>query len=105
MRLGYLGRWIGFFLSYVGHVLYIFVSQKICIWYIRQKAQKQSNKEKTCAEAIYCIEDAEVIVTLYNKHPYLDCWAERMARKKAGQLVNVPFDQWSQGPKDLWPWW
>jgi hypothetical protein len=41
----------------------------------------------------------------YTKHPYLDCWPERMARKKAGQLVDVPPDQWPQGKDDLWPWW
>jgi hypothetical protein len=40
-----------------------------------------------------------------DKHPYLDCWAERMARKASGQLVDIPPDQWPQGPKDRNPWW
>jgi len=41
----------------------------------------------------------------YTKHAYLDIWAERMARKRAGQLVDIPPDQWMRGPDDLWPWW
>lgn len=38
------------------------------------------------------------------KHPYLDCWAERMARSAAGQKVNYTKEEWPQGPKDRWPW-
>jgi hypothetical protein len=40
-----------------------------------------------------------------DKHPYLDCWSERLARRHAGQLVDVPKEQWPDGPKDRWPWW
>ena len=39
------------------------------------------------------------------RHPYLDCWAERMARKRAGQQVDIPPQDWPQGKNDLWPWW
>jgi hypothetical protein len=39
-----------------------------------------------------------------NKHPYLDCWAERMARSVAGQKVNYTQEEWPQGPRDRWPW-
>lgn len=40
-----------------------------------------------------------------DKHPYLDCWAERQARRQAGQQVDIPREKWPQGPKDRWPWW
>jgi len=39
------------------------------------------------------------------KHAYLDNWSERLARKAAGQLVDIPKEQWPDGPKDRWPWW
>lgn len=62
--------WLGamFYVTYLGHMLFIFLFQK-------------------------------------ERHPYLDCWSERLARKRAGQLVDVPRDQWPDGPKDRWPWW
>jgi len=62
--------WLGllFYVTYMGHMIVIYLFQK-------------------------------------NRHPYLDCWAERMARKRAGQLVNVPREQWIDGPNDRWPWW
>ena len=41
----------------------------------------------------------------YTKHAYYDCIFERLARKAAGQLVDIPANQWSWGDKDLWPWW
>lgn len=40
-----------------------------------------------------------------SKHPYLDCWFERWARKRAGQVVDMPRAFWPQGPRDRWPWW
>jgi hypothetical protein len=40
-----------------------------------------------------------------DKHPYLDCWAERMARKYAGQKVDFSRAEWPSGPRDRWPWW
>jgi hypothetical protein len=40
-----------------------------------------------------------------DKHPYLDCWSERLARKHAGQLVDIPKEQWPDGPYDRNPWW
>ena len=62
--------WLGslFYVTYVGHMVFIYLFQK-------------------------------------NKHPYLDCWAERMARRRAGQLVDVPKEQWPDGPEDRNPWW
>jgi hypothetical protein len=41
----------------------------------------------------------------YTKHAYYDCWSERLARKAAGQTVDIPPEDWSWGKKDLWPWW
>jgi hypothetical protein len=41
----------------------------------------------------------------YTKHAYLDCVWERQARKRAGQLVDIPPEQWKHGPNDIWPWW
>lgn len=40
-----------------------------------------------------------------NKHPYLDCWAERMARRRAGQQVDFTPAEWPDGKTDRWPWW
>jgi len=39
-----------------------------------------------------------------DKHPYIDCWIERRARRKAGQKVNYRRDEWPNGPYDRWPW-
>lgn len=39
-----------------------------------------------------------------DKHPYLDCWAERMARSIAGQKVDYAKEEWPQGSEDQWPW-
>ena len=41
----------------------------------------------------------------YTKHAYLDNWAERMARSKAGQTVDIDPKNWMHGENDLWPWW
>lgn len=40
----------------------------------------------------------------YTKHAYLDCVWERQARKRAGQLADIPPTQWTHGKDDLWPW-
>ena len=40
-----------------------------------------------------------------DKHPYLDCWSERLARKKAGQQLDFTPAEWPQGENDRWPWW
>lgn len=40
-----------------------------------------------------------------SKHAYLDNWFERQARKRAGQLVDIPREKWPQGTNDRWPWW
>lgn len=41
----------------------------------------------------------------YTKHAYLDNWSERLARKRAGQTVDIPPNQWMHGKDDLIPWW
>jgi hypothetical protein len=41
----------------------------------------------------------------YTKHPYFDCWSERLARKAAGEKVDIPPMEWPCGTTDLWPWW
>jgi hypothetical protein len=53
----------------------------------------------------YLVHMAFIFYAQKDKHPYLDCWAERMARKKAGQPVDIPRENWPNGPKDRWPWW
>ena len=35
-----------------------------------------------------------------DKHPYYDHPFEKSARKAAGQIVNIPRKEWSQGPVD-----
>jgi hypothetical protein len=39
------------------------------------------------------------------KHAYLDNPFERVARAWAGQPVDIPREDWPQGPGDRWPWW
>ena len=46
-----------------------------------------------------------VLLHPYSKHPYLDCWAERMARKSAGQQVDIEPTDWAKYSGDLRPWW
>jgi hypothetical protein len=46
-----------------------------------------------------------ILIFQKSKHPYLDNWFERAARKKAGQRVDIPRTEWPQGPRDRWPWW
>lgn len=38
-------------------------------------------------------------------HAYLDNPFERDARRAAGQKVDIPSDEWRDGPDDRWPWW
>jgi len=40
-----------------------------------------------------------------NKHPYLDNILERDARRAAKERVDIPREQWIDGPNDRWPWW
>jgi len=81
----YILGFIIFGISYAGHMLWIFVTQRLRARRLRRLG---INGEFP-----------------YNKHPYYDCWSERLARKRAGQLINIPPDQWSWGKDDLWPWW
>lgn len=46
-----------------------------------------------------------IFVFLKDKHPYLDNPFERQARRRAGQQVDVPKEDWPQGKNDRWPWW
>lgn len=52
-----------------------------------------------------------ILVTCYlwlfrkDKHAYLDNFFERLARDYAGQDVDIPKENWSDGPNDRWPWW
>jgi len=41
----------------------------------------------------------------YTKHAYYDIWSERLARKRAGQKLNIPPEEWYWGKDDLIPWW
>jgi hypothetical protein len=65
---------LSFIFFYNGHMLWIWVTQKL--------------KGKP-----------------YTKHPYYDCWSERLARKAAGQKVDLSPKEWAGGKDDLWPWW
>lgn len=39
------------------------------------------------------------------KHAYLDNVFEKLARKAAGQKVELGPEYWPDGPYDRWPWW
>jgi hypothetical protein len=82
-----------FWVAYKGHMLWILVTQKIRHWWLKRKMHPEG------------AEQPPDNVRYYTKHAYLDCWAERMARGRAGQLVDVPPYQWPQGPADLLPFW
>lgn len=114
-----------FWVLYKGHMLWIFVTQKIRAWWklrlLRQSIDKmlelmpEDDKADFVSQGIQVSdiafewsEDSKprpVLLNPYNKHPYLDCWAERMARKRAGQQVDIPPKDWPQGKRDLIPWW
>jgi len=60
---------------------------------------------------IYFVHMGWIVVTQrikgkpYTRHAYLDSIWERMARKRAGQPVELTPKDWPHGKKDLWPWW
>ena len=86
---------------------WIVVTQKIRRWWILRKLFKDGyvvSKPKPLGE--YKPATAKLLETWpYTKHAYLDSMWERMARKRAGQLVDVPPEQWMHGKDDIWPWW
>jgi len=41
---------------------------------------------------------------LKDKHAHHDHPMERMARKYAGQQIDIPREDWIDGPNDRWPW-
>ena len=53
---------------------------------------------------VYILECLFIWLFMKDKHPYLDNHFERAARKAAGQLVNIPREQWPDGKDDRNPW-
>jgi len=45
-----------------------------------------------------------ILVFLKNRHSYLDNPFERWARRVAGQKVEIPREEWTDGPNDRFPW-
>jgi len=54
---------------------------------------------------IYIINSIWIWLFQRSKHSYYDNWFERGARSYAGQKVEIPKEQWSQGMTDRWAWW
>ena len=53
----------------------------------------------------YFIVSTFIFCFLWEKHAYLDNPFERQARKLAGQRVDIPREEWPQGPHDRWSFW
>lgn len=53
---------------------------------------------------IYVMFSSFIYLFLPNKHAYLDNPLERLARKAAGQKVDISREEWTSGPNDRWPW-
>jgi hypothetical protein len=53
---------------------------------------------------LYALASIGIWVFYPNKHAYLDNPFERDARKAAGQKVDIPREEWTNGT-DRWPWW
>lgn len=54
---------------------------------------------------VYPLNSVFVYLFQKSKHSYFDNWFERDARKSAGQQLDIPKSQWSNGPEDRWIWW
>ena len=54
---------------------------------------------------LYILFSAFIWLFLKDKHAHIDNPFERDARKKAGQPVEIPREQWYEGPNDRNPWW
>lgn len=102
-----------FWLLYFGHMGWIALTQKL----LKPGLSKGLLFRCKCGK---CVTSASYSTTIcsvcrsgttekmepypYTKHAYLDIWSERLARKRAGQQVDIPPSQWPSGPKDLFPW-
>lgn len=53
---------------------------------------------------IYVICSIAIFIFYPNKHSYYDNPFERQARKRAGQTVDIPRENWNN-PEDRWLWW
>lgn len=54
---------------------------------------------------LYVLESLRIFFFDRSKHSYLDNRFEREARAAAGQRVDIPREEWPQGPSDYWIWW
>jgi hypothetical protein len=54
---------------------------------------------------VYILNSVYIFIFISKKHSYYDNCFERDARAFAGQLVEIPKEQWAQGPTDRWSWW
>ena len=100
---------LSFYVFYILHSVWIWVTQKIRWAWIRatkERAVGQDNRWMRILEK----KDGGVVRAVYEdkpytRHAYLDNWSERLARKKAGQIVDIDPEYWGHGKDDLWPWW
>ena len=53
---------------------------------------------------LYIAHTAWLLAFCKDKHSYLDNFLERWARKVAGQKINIPREEWTDGPNDRFPW-
>ncbi len=100
---------IGFYLSYIFHSLWIFITQKIR-WAWIKATKKRAIGEYNRWMRILEEKDGSVVKAVYEdepytKHAYIDNWSERLARRRAGQLVDIHPSEWRYEKDDLWPWW
>lgn len=54
---------------------------------------------------VYILTSLFIYCFVWSKHPYIDNFFEKWARKRAGQLVKIPKEDRERYMKDRWPWW
>ena len=54
---------------------------------------------------VYVLASVFIYIFMPKKHSYYDNPFERQARKRAGQIVNIPPEDWTGGSNDRWLFW
>lgn len=54
---------------------------------------------------IYYLHSLYLWIFKWEKNVYYDNFFERWARRAAGQRVDIPPEDWTNGPNDRCPWW
>lgn len=101
--------WYGFVLG--ANICVVDVPSKDTPWW--EKHLKHEEKGHVIQQYIfgvlfiplYALFTGFIWLFLRSKHSYLDNPFERWARRVAGQKINIPKEEWPNGPNDRFPFW